>query len=278
MKTNSEWKQYEVQPDGDYYEQIQHRLRVRRGLRIGGITAGVIAIGVAAWLLTPSPKPQTVPVTPMPEASVAVAELSEVPTTEENVPITPATPTKATPMAVAEAEVAPVATQPTEPMAEPLPTIEQPDIAPETTEAVAEIVPTPTEMPIVATEPKEEVVPEEVATTDSPKAGIPLDTIPVVPNQIWTPNIIVPNFVAPDGESDDWRRFSIKFSSAVSDFKLHLYNRGGRLLYSTTDPNFEWDATHNGSTVPQGSYVWVATYRDSNGDARRESGVLTVIR
>ena len=50
------------------------------------------------------------------------------------------------------------------------------------------------------------------------------------------------------------------------------------LVYSTSDINAAWDATVGGAQVPQGAYVWVATFRDSDGVSRREAGTVTVVR
>ena len=102
------------------------------------------------------------------------------------------------------------------------------------------------------------------------KAGQPA---PHFDNVIWAPNLIVPA-----GEVEDNRFFSIKATSPVTAFKIHIYNRNGRRIFMSSDAAFVWDATFDGTPVPQGAYVWVATFRDTDGNPRQESGTVTVIR
>ena len=92
-------------------------------------------------------------------------------------------------------------------------------------------------------------------------------------NLLWAPNVI-----APADDKVENRVFKVIATSDLQDFRMHIYNRGGRLVYSTSDINAAWDATAGGSMVPQGAYVWVATFRDSDGVSRREAGTVTVVR
>ena len=94
-------------------------------------------------------------------------------------------------------------------------------------------------------------------------------------SMFWAPNVM-----APDGEVDDNRTFHFVFSDAtgVSDFRVQIYNRGGRRLYTSTDPLFRWDGRHHGEMLPQGTYVWVVQYRDAEGHKHQEKGTVTLIR
>jgi len=105
------------------------------------------------------------------------------------------------------------------------------------------------------------------------KAKDPSSTIVHEDNLMWAPNVIVPN-----GDVDENRTFKLKFTSAVTDFRIVIFNRGGRQLYQSNDPAFEWDGTHDGTAMPQGAYVWVAKFRDSDGRAHQEKGTVTVLR
>lgn len=92
-------------------------------------------------------------------------------------------------------------------------------------------------------------------------------------NLLYAPNVIVPS-----GDDDRNRLFKLTSSSEVSDFHMYIFNRGGRQVFSSTDINRSWDATHDGTPLPQGAYVWVARFRDSSGNLHEEKGTVTVLR
>lgn len=129
--------------------------------------------------------------------------------------------------------------------------------------------------PVITAEPDTPYVVQEtqaVANASSAKVG-GADPVPYqVDNILWAPNIITPN-----GDVAENRVFKVVASSTVSDFRIHIYNRGGRLLFKSSDINEVWDATHDGTTVPQGAYVWVATFRGTDGSSHRQAGTVTVV-
>ncbi len=73
-------------------------------------------------------------------------------------------------------------------------------------------------------------------------------------NSIISPSSITVNS---DGLND---KFKILNSIILNKIKLNIYNRWGQTIYSTTNTNFEWDGTFNGTRVPLGLYVWQAEY------------------
>ncbi|MBQ9416992.1 MAG: gliding motility-associated C-terminal domain-containing protein [Bacteroidales bacterium] len=273
MKTDNKWEQFEVQPDSDLYAGVQHRLRIRRAWRRGAVATVIAAAAAAAWMLIPSNDKEVTQ--PMPVASAVEVQ-----------------PAATAPDPVAESsELAPLSSSTTRQSTENHPTTTatvataQPPLA-STTSQDGVLDPNPLSLPSQPTPlplkdlPMGEMVATSEADTTSelpvaanPPSSPTQTSTDTIPNQIWAPNIIVPN-----GEVDANRYFSLKFSTSVSEFKLYLYNRGGRLIYKTEDPDFRWDARRDGDLVPQGTYVWIATFRDSSGEARREKGTLTVIR
>lgn len=259
-----------MKPDDGLFEKIQHRLAVRRAMRIGAIAAvGIAVAGGALWLALSH------------NATVDQPQVAMV--SETATPVAEAENTVA-PMPVAEAkdverqhvdamELLPVASQADE-VAIVVPeetttwfTIEEIDSMIRELENAA-----PKQDPVVQTEAAEPEKETEVAVSApaAPKAGTPM---PHYDNVLWAPNVIIP-----DGDIEENRTFVIKATSQLTDFKLHIYNRSGRRVYLTSDPQFMWDGTMNGARVPQGAYVWVATFRDSDGVARQEKGTVTVLR
>lgn len=272
-------KEYREMPPEGLYAKIQRRLAVRRAMRVGGIAvAAVVVAGAAVWMLWPKADAGVVEVA----QQAAVQDVATViePTSEpvgvpevvtkpvaDNVGVADNRETAASvtaedaPAPIAESDMAsllpsnmPVVSQPIEPREEPRTEQWEPPIP----EADADAD--------MRRHSDDGTV--DAATAD--KAGVPN---PHFDNVIWAPNMIIPS-----GDVDENRRFSIKTTSTITNFRMHVYNRNGRRIYLTTDPSFNWDATMDGTPVPQGAYVWVATFRDSDGNPRQESGTVTVIR
>jgi gliding motility-associated-like protein len=118
-----------------------------------------------------------------------------------------------------------------------------------------------------------EETPVVVENTPAEKDGSQIPVTPHYDNLLWAPNVIAP---AADDERN--RVFKVTATSAVSHFHLIIFNRGGRQVFATDDINATWDATMGGVPLSQGTYVWVAKFRDSDGVLRQEKGTVTVIR
>ena len=88
--------------------------------------------------------------------------------------------------------------------------------------------------------------------------------------------LYVPNAFTPDGN-----RFNNTFkisSIGIEVFQILIYNRWGELLFSSQDPNFEWDGIYANKLVPDGIYVWKIEYESINEDVGTITGHVTVIR
>ena len=89
----------------------------------------------------------------------------------------------------------------------------------------------------------------------------------------WFPNVFTP------GSEDENARFRLYTLTTYEVFHIYIYNRGGQLVYESTDPAFEWDGTYKDDPCPQGSYVYVCNYR-KNGTSTlmTKNGTITLIR
>ena len=67
------------------------------------------------------------------------------------------------------------------------------------------------------------------------------------------------------------------FSGQLSGYQLSVYNRWGKLIFSTNDPFKGWDGTIQGSQQSMGAYVWICSYSLS-GRSHTEKGTVTLIR
>ncbi len=281
---NNNWKDYQVKPDEGLFDAVHRRLRVRRILRIAAVA--FVAVSVALVVVLSTVKDTTSP---------SVNEQSSVRNDRIASQVTPQ-------HAIHNEEASPAVEPEDAPQAEPavkavgklvaeesMPLLQPQAAVPVVVEPVTDANPAentvrqpaatpvnPTQdTPVITAEPDTPYVVQEtqaVANASSAKVG-GADPVPYqVDNILWAPNIITPN-----GDVAENRVFKVVASSTVSDFRIHIYNRGGRLLFKSSDINEVWDATHDGTTVPQGAYVWVATFRGTDGSSHRQAGTVTVV-
>ena len=286
----TDWKQFEEMPDEGLFDKIQHRLSVRRAWRVGGTTAAVVvtvaavAFGVATAL---QPRAE-VDAGSAENLLAANVEAPSVTITEEaggqsSVNLTPEQTTSphGNPLASTSCPLRPEGVTTAcsyDTVSEPNDVLQAPTT--ETLSAKEQTVKQPVvaasqAAPLASAASLADTTTAEATGDNEPsqKVGAPEPEPYHEDNLYWAPNIILPN-----GEREENRVFSIVFSSEVTEFNLHIYNRGGRRVYVSTDPGFVWDGTLNGAALPQGAYVWVATFRDSEGTAQRASGTVTVVR
>lgn len=292
MNNDMDWKEMTEQPAEGTFEKIQRRLRVRRALRIGLPAVAVAAVAVVAYLIAVQPA-QTeaastagsdvafaMPVPPQ-AARAGVADRAE----EKDEPTTSGQKNGRT----FESDLDLSELMPT---ASPKVTQVQPPSMAGSFSVGSPILWTGDES---VTQVERDRLPQEAidslfaveniesqSNNPSPitfqsslssKSGEPQAEPYHEDDLLWAPNVIVPS-----GDVDENRSFSIKTSSTLSQFVIHIYNRRGQRIFSSTDPAFVWDATYDGAQVQQGGYVWVASFRDGEGKARTETGTVVVVR
>ena len=59
---------------------------------------------------------------------------------------------------------------------------------------------------------------------------------------------------------------------------FRVYDRWGRLVFSTTDLRVPWDGTLYGKPAPGGAYVWMIRATDAGGRTITQRGTFTLIR
>lgn len=270
-----DWKEYKETPEEGMFEAIQKRLRVRRAWRIGGGVA-VVAVAAIAALAVLAPKEDDAVVVEQ-ELAVLNEPAAIVAAEQVTLDAPAAAVVKAEKQGREEQAVAPVSEPQMQVVAVAEPVEEKmvkttplavPAVAPRQARVAAEH-PAAIQNNEVAEETDEQ---ESAAKSDTKFGGIEPEPYHE-DNLLWAPNVIVPG-----GDKEENRVFKVVASSTLNEFRMHIYNRGGRLVYSTSDINAAWDATVGGAQVPQGAYVWVATFRDSDGVSRREAGTVTVVR
>jgi gliding motility-associated-like protein len=84
----------------------------------------------------------------------------------------------------------------------------------------------------------------------SASATVNLNATPA-PNDDTTPNLITPNG---DGRNDTW---VVPMLYGMQNYTLKIFARGGTEVYSTSSYHDNWDATLNGSNLPDGTYWYI---------------------
>lgn len=84
--------------------------------------------------------------------------------------------------------------------------------------------------------------------------GCTMDTVTfdvaVSASMLLVPNVFTPNG---DGTHDEFR---VVYRS-LKEFQIHVYNRWGHLVYTSTDPSRGWDGKINGRDAAAGAYYYV---------------------
>lgn len=92
----------------------------------------------------------------------------------------------------------------------------------------------------------------------------------VIPElKMYIPNAFTPNG---DGIND---QFGVK-GEGISGFHLYVYDRWGKVVFESSDPQHEWDGTYKGQPVQQDTYVY-EVMSESYG-RRPRTGSVTLVR
>jgi gliding motility-associated-like protein len=74
---------------------------------------------------------------------------------------------------------------------------------------------------------------------------------PPPPYAVTAPNGFTPNS---DGINDT---FTVTLKGVATFVSVRIYDRYGRLVFTTKSPNDYWDGNYNGQKLPTGTYYWV---------------------
>ncbi|WP_293015557.1 BspA family leucine-rich repeat surface protein [Mongoliibacter sp.] len=75
-----------------------------------------------------------------------------------------------------------------------------------------------------------------------------------------------------DGNNDTWGVSELRF---YSDVVIQIFERSGKRLFYTQNPDIRWDGTYENKELPTGTYYWVLEVRET-GETRR--GMLNLLR
>ncbi len=91
-----------------------------------------------------------------------------------------------------------------------------------------------------------------------------------------SPQIVTPTAFAPLGLNNTFKPI-ISFGTS-ENYTFRIWDRWGRELFSTTDPNEGWDGTDNGSVVGMEAFVYYVTFTAQDGNFYSKSGTVVAVR
>lgn len=91
--------------------------------------------------------------------------------------------------------------------------------------------------------------------------------------EIWFPSAFTPNN---DGINDVFGPLGGK--GAMQNYRLHIFNRWGQVVFETRDPYANWNGRLNGTKSVPGVYSWLAEFNFAGKPATKRSGIVALIR
>lgn len=106
--------------------------------------------------------------------------------------------------------------------------------------------------------------------TDMPSYPVHAYPVTVTDSYIGCPNAFSPNG---DGVNDEWK---VSYRS-LREFECHIFNRWGKEMFSTRDPEQGWDGKAGGKTVPAGAYYYVIKATGNDGLEYKLAGDINIL-
>lgn len=135
---------------------------------------------------------------------------------------------------------------------------------------------------IIAAEPKKveknrngNPLPQKTASinrelkTDTQKAP-EISQRDTVRSQLFVPNAFTP--------LSDKNNLFKPAQADVSDYRMNIYNRQGVLVFDSEDITHGWDGRSRGEVCPSGTYVYVISFRDTEGKPHTQKGTLMLLK
>jgi gliding motility-associated-like protein len=89
---------------------------------------------------------------------------------------------------------------------------------------------------------------------------------------LYFPSAFTPNN---DGKNDLFKGLG---NRSVRDYQLTVYNRWGQKVFSSNNVLQGWNGKVGDMEQNSGIYVWIATYKNTNGELRNRKGTVVLLR
>lgn len=92
--------------------------------------------------------------------------------------------------------------------------------------------------------------------------------------KIIEPNVYLPNAFTPDGDGLN-DVFQLRSTEAFTKgFRITIFDRWGKAVFTSSDPLFTWDGTANGTDLGSGIFAYEVVYFDYRGRQVSKSGFV----
>ena len=112
-------------------------------------------------------------------------------------------------------------------------------------------------------------------TSTSSTGCIARDTLSILVIDL-VPEIIVPNVFTPNGDRAN-DLFAVKGTN-ITSFDCSVFNRWGKLVFSSSDVKNSWDGKINGNPADEGTYFYIIKASGAVGDEIKQQGYVTLFR
>ncbi|MFZ9982179.1 MAG: T9SS type B sorting domain-containing protein [Cyclobacteriaceae bacterium] len=90
--------------------------------------------------------------------------------------------------------------------------------------------------------------------------------------------LVFPTAFTPDGKGPAENETFRVFGEYIESIELKIFDRWGKLLFTTNDLGKPWDGRSNGQELPQSSYIWRAEIVDKLGKTFIRTGSVALLR
>ncbi len=95
---------------------------------------------------------------------------------------------------------------------------------------------------------------------------------------IVTPEFFMPTIFTPNGDGRNEIFTPIIGRISEEDFDIKIADRWGRIVYTSKNIHEGWDGQDTKGKINDGSYVWIANYKDIFGHTHKANGIVQLVR
>ncbi len=110
-----------------------------------------------------------------------------------------------------------------------------------------------------------------VSMTDANGCVTSDDVTIIIPGSLFIPNTFTPNS---DGYNDVFGAWGVD----IVEIELEVYDRWGKMIWTTADLRGRWDGTYGGQEAPIDTYVWRVRAKEIAGEVIQRVGHVTLVR
>lgn len=89
--------------------------------------------------------------------------------------------------------------------------------------------------------------------------------------------LYIPNCITPSNHDGINDVFQLSSTKDITEFEIFIYDRWGLLVFTSTDPHFQWNGKVNGKLDVNETYSWRITLKTKFGHKENKSGIITVL-